>query len=927
MKRNLLTLLILALGVATGIASPVELSKAQKAAENFAKSTQTFTTKTDGARLVVATESYYVFNIGNEGFVIISNNDVFRPVVGYSHEGVYPVENPSPEMVYYLDDLSKGRQVALRSSVQQSAEVAREWDMLLHQGVMPARNGNKSSFYLCQTKWDQNDPYNILCPSGNGGRSYAGCVATAMSQVMYYWQYPTQGQGNHTYHHYQYGDLSADFGATTYHFDLMPLTINLMSPAEEIHAVAEFMYHCGIAVDMDYSPDGSGAFSEDVPEAVMSYFGYSNRCRVHNRNDYSLEAFQALMKDQFDMGWPCYYSGSDVDGQGGHAFVCDGYDENDMFHFNWGWSGSGNGFFVIDALNVSGYAFNSGQAVITNFVPSEVIENTMKAPAFFKAIPNGDDAFSVTLSWVNPTATFDGHSVDSIDRIVVTRDGKEVLSFDHPVPGEAVTCVDPAGLPVKVDYTVYAVYHGRGGRRAYANDINLGPTCPWTIKTWGGQDWGNGAVVLLNASGKEVGSFKAEGSETTQTVELPQGWICLQWVAPADSIQVGFEILDVEGQRVFAYEGPSTLMPKGIFFETVNTCGGKGRDEQPSALKAQVDGEDVNLSWVGLADPGYGYNIYRDGILYTMVADTTGFTDAGAASALHSYYVTAFCKEGETYPSNTVCAVTEMEGMTPRDFDCTVTDDGKIDITWSAPENTEDFVGYRIYSKVVGGEYRLVKSLGASYTSYKVMGTPEYGHRYDYKIVAMYDHGHLESTPARSLHNPELRYVELNFTHLPSGLTMEEQDSVLLLSWDPAWRAESYSLYRNGERVADGLTELSYADNLSAEEDRRVYQVTGWVNGVESSPSNKVVFDRTGVHETQPEGVSIYPNPSKGILNVEAESLNEVVVYNLTGQRILSRQGSGSTLSLDLAGLNTGVYVVKVITAHGNSLQKVVLMK
>ena len=156
---------------------------------------------------------------------------------------------------------------------------------------------------------------------------------------------------------------------------------------------------------------------------------------------------------------------------------------------------------------------------------------------------------------------------------------------------------------------------------------------------------------------------------------------------------------------------------------------------------------------------------------------------------------------------------------------------------------------------------------------------------------------------------------------------MEKQDSVLLLSWDPAWRAESYSLYRNGELVADGLTELSYVDNLSAEEDRRVYQVTGWVNGVESSPSNKVVFDRTGVHETQPEGVSIYPNPSKGIFNVEAESLNEVVVYNLTGQRILSRQASGSTLSLDLAGLNTGVYVVKVITAHGNSLQKVVLMK
>ena len=341
--------------------------------------------------LVKATDAYYVFNIGQTCFVVISADDSFRPIVGYSEEGTFPTENPSPEMMYYLDNLSQGRQVALRASIATDEQIREEWKALLSGEKMAPRNDLRSSFHLVQTRWNQNYPYNKFCPRAEGeGLPYAGCVATAMSQVMNYWKHPAHGAGKHSYEYAQYGMISADFSTATYEFDKMLNSISDMSPAEQVDPIALLMFHCGVAVDMMYSTGGSGAYSEDVPEAVLKYFGYTNRCRIHYRDSYSLKEFQDILKDQFGLGWPCYYSGSDTEGNGGHAFVCDGYDENDLFHFNWGWSGSGDGFFAIDELNVSSYAFNSGQAVIVNFVPADVFLHTAKAPDLLTAEPLGD---------------------------------------------------------------------------------------------------------------------------------------------------------------------------------------------------------------------------------------------------------------------------------------------------------------------------------------------------------------------------------------------------------------------------------------------------------------------------------------------------------------------------------------------------------
>ena len=925
MKSKLLVLLMMTLAVGHLFAGPVDPATAKKAGSGFTQTAVSTVLRSDDLSLVMTTDDYYVFNIGSTGFVIVSADDRFRPIVAYSNEGCFPTENPSPEMMYYLDNLSEGRHAALRVAVS-DPRASEEWALLLSGNPLPSRNGGKAASYLMTTRWNQNTPYNKFCP----GNSYAGCVATAMSQVMNYWKYPEHGWGSHTYTHYVWGELSADFSSAQYDFSLMPNSINMESAVENIDAVAMFMYHCGIAVDMDYSTDGSGAYSQDVPEAVLKYFGYSNRCRVNQRDAFSLADFQALIKDQIDMGWPCYYSGSDTNGQGGHAFVCDGYDDNDMFHFNWGWSGSGNAFFAIDALNVSGYAFNSGQAVITNYVPEEVFQNTAKAPDCLTAVPNGDEDFSVTLSWVNPSATLDGKPIEAIDQIVVVRDGVVVGIYENPAPGASMTTVIPTGLPAMVNYKVYAVCNGREGRKARVDGVNLGPVCNWTVRCFSPDHASNsqGMLTLYNPAGAKLDEFVPQTPDQSFEVEVPQGRIAMNWAAPSDSIYLEISVLDGQGNPVFVYNGSSRNMPTGIFYEIINTCDGKGSLLHPSELTAQVIDEDVRLQWKGIPDPGYGYNIYRDGYLYTMVADTTSFTDVGAASKMHSYFVTAFCVEGETDPSNTCCAVIETPETCPRNFDGEMVDGNKINLTWDLPENPEGIAAIAIYSKNPGEDYKLAKMVDGSATKY-TFRNQSMGKKFNFMLVALYGNdGEIESSPARTLKHPELYYLEINATHLPSRLTLEDQgEGKAFLQWDPALLAEYYNLYRNGELLREGITEPYYTDTLTDTEKILVYQVTGVVNGVESSPSNKAWWGNVSVEETVAGTLNVFPNPTCGTLLIQAEALRSVEVYSLTGQLLLRRQTSEEATSIDLSGQSQGIYYLRVQTEKGTFVRKVILMQ
>jgi phage anti-repressor protein len=240
-------------------------------------------------------------------------------------------------------------------------------------GLLNEQRSTTAVAPLLTDSWGQGCYYNNLCPedaNGSCGHVVTGCVATSFAQILHYWGYPATGMGSHTYTPTGYPTQTANFGATTYNWANMPNSLSSSSSSTQVNAVATLMWHCGVAVEMNYGPTGSGASSSDIPYALVNYFGYSENLSVVSRDNYGNSEWLALVKGSLDLARPVHLRGSDENGGGGHAFVCDGYNNSDQLHINWGWYGNHNGYFAVGALNVSGYAFNVGNVAIINIYPN-----------------------------------------------------------------------------------------------------------------------------------------------------------------------------------------------------------------------------------------------------------------------------------------------------------------------------------------------------------------------------------------------------------------------------------------------------------------------------------------------------------------------------------------------------------------------------
>ncbi len=314
---------------------------------------------------------YYMFNIQPEGFIIVSAEDVFNPILGYNLTGKMDSNSNNPAfeswMKYYTDYIDYIRS----NKLTQTEEMKQRWKKYnTHDFDLSKSVAGDDIEPLLTNLWNQDYPYNYFCPEdeeGPGGRVYAGCVATAMSMIMYHYKYPKQGMGTHSYYADNYGYLTVNYGATEYQWDAMDDQIGLGGNLQTIFSVAELQYHCGVSVNMMYSPDGSGAYSYDVPNAVKSYFGYNDAEYVES-DYYTTSQWNNLLTEQLENLHPMYYSGYSDDG--GHAFCLDGKQGNDMFHFNFGWSGYNNGFYYLEGSGAVG-GFNGGQAAVINFYPPE----------------------------------------------------------------------------------------------------------------------------------------------------------------------------------------------------------------------------------------------------------------------------------------------------------------------------------------------------------------------------------------------------------------------------------------------------------------------------------------------------------------------------------------------------------------------------
>jgi hypothetical protein len=307
--------------------------------------------------------AYRVFKpLTGDGFIIVSGDESMVPVLAYSFENKFPVSDSLPPNVKeWMKGVESQFEYASNLKTKKRNPL---WDFYSVKHIPDNKTVSKDVSPILPCTWNQGCGYNALCPvnaSGPCGRVWAGCVATAMAQVMKYHAWPTSGIGSHSYTHYVYGLLSADFGAAVYDWTSMS---NTSGNAE----VAELIYHCGVSVNMNYSPSGSGAYTSDVATSLKTYFDYTKNLLFTSKSSYTDENWAKLLRAEIDEGRPLVYQGYGP--SGGHAFNIDGYQGTDYFHLNWGWGGSYNGYYYLNDLTPGSYSFTNGQATIVGVMPA-----------------------------------------------------------------------------------------------------------------------------------------------------------------------------------------------------------------------------------------------------------------------------------------------------------------------------------------------------------------------------------------------------------------------------------------------------------------------------------------------------------------------------------------------------------------------------
>ena len=313
--------------------------------------------------------SFYVFNIGSEGFVIVAGDDRVQPILAFSNEGAFVAENMPAHTRFFLDGYTEEIQYIVDNQQHVDEATLQKWETLLSDTTPAPKDGDGDVVVgplLGNNRWNQTMYYNDLCPadaSGNsayGGHVAVGCGALVMGQVMRYWQFPTTGTGSHSYSS-NYGTLSANFGATTYHYENMPDKLSSLDhPDSCVEAIATLLYHCGVAVNMNYGPAASVCNSNKIVAALPTYFRYPASIQYIERGGLSSDVWLNYLKSELDEGAPFMYGGSG--NYGGHVWTCDGYRDDNYFHFNWGWGGQQNGYYTL--TNCSSYGFNSNHAII-----------------------------------------------------------------------------------------------------------------------------------------------------------------------------------------------------------------------------------------------------------------------------------------------------------------------------------------------------------------------------------------------------------------------------------------------------------------------------------------------------------------------------------------------------------------------------------
>ena len=670
MKKTLFTLLFVALLAGVMQAKPVGVQQAQALGLRFMQANTSmrsvaadpiYTAYADNGQA-----AFYVFAVQPKGFVIVSADDRARPILGYSTESNFTSQLPDGLMTFFDNYKAGFSQMAARNDAR-TPDAEADWESVAATGRYANAKKGRSVEPLLASVWNQTDLYNNMAPedpnSVFSGHCKAGCVANAMSQIMRFWEWPRHGQGGHGYdassYYGSYGWQEANFENATYRFELMPDFLDFASPQAEVDATALLEYHAGVSVDMGYGPNASGAYSDDVPFAFEDYFRYSPDMHYRELEQYGYDEWVRHLATNLEGGMPLYYASSGPDG--GHAYVVDGYDGNDLFHLNWGWAGFDNGWFTIDGFYLTFYSFPWWHSAILNLHPNEEYYD---APQEVALEIDASDAINRHLElWITPSyLTRGGNPIDKLDSVVIMRDGEVVKCF-HDVAQERLWYRNELDKNGTYYYTVYAVNEA-GMSKVVRDTITVGSTCElrFELADSGNDGWDMSSIAVLDEDGKvsqRVGLW--EGGSASITVPVPSRQnATLFWTydntcySHGSLSEVSYEVYDWDDNLIVASNGYPEV---GEIIDYEMDC---GMDCHPAFIERAYyhywSGDDysatVDYYWVG--DDFVCYNFYRDGVLIHTIDNPYQyqFIDPNPPTGTLSYGVTvSYERDGETCES------------------------------------------------------------------------------------------------------------------------------------------------------------------------------------------------------------------------------------------------------------------------------------
>jgi len=951
--RKITTLLLGLLVAAIAFGKSVTMEQANQVANNYLSATSLKTSRSVAnsfSKSYNGITTYYVFNYTGGGFIVVSADDAARPILAQSDEGFIETEITNPEARYWFDSYSK--QIAnIVDSKADNTKSRAEWDNILNNRIK-SPTADVVVGPLLTTTWDQGAYYNFYCPTaagGPGGKAYAGCVATTMGQIMKYHNFPTTGVGSHSYLHSTYGLKSVNFGATTYNFANMGNTASYSKYKD----IATLLYHAGVSVDMNYAADGSGAFSENVPYALSTYFNYDNASiGLANISDYLVNEWEALIMSELDASRPVYYSGNDL--EVGHAWVCDGYQTTSgvtQFHMNWGWSGSANGYFTIGSLDANGYMPNLDNSIIYGIKPgkSDLIVR------FTNLDENNSTLLGTTLD-IN-CSVVKGSPTDVnlyIDNNLVLNTTQSIFSYPwntnsadlntvHVFRVEAISATDTVFQEVNMTLSewkdqstgfatayrgisyIHAVdesniwataFDGSGGGATlneFTKTTNGGDT--WiTGQVLGGSVYGLGNICGLNANVAYVSVFhKTTQDNTCGVYKTSNGGNT--WTHLTGALQGSASFAD----NVWFWnenEGMCHGDVKDNYFEIYTTSnGGSTWTRVPKAnIGGGVNAETGEGGWtsviqaVGASTIMFGTNkgnlyISHDkGLNWTI--SNTGITPITEGVNLISFKDNL---NGLVAQTNTTLVLKE-------------THDGGL--SWTTVNPTGSFhTNDLVY--VPGTENTFVSTgSGISYSfdgghSWSNAGGTQYNY---YPSVAFVNNhsgwagGYNVSSSEKGIYK-YMGILEPNTVLNPiSNLTATPGINSVQLSWtEPVTVPLSYNIYCN-DVLLTNTTSLQYTDLplVGGTLNYCVAAVYALGESAQTCATAEVVL---GLANTDQAAFRIYPNPSSDIINVVAPAkFNEVRLVNSLGKVVYKNNTKGSNLRILTAGIQPGVYVLQIYT-------------